>query len=251
MWHMGEIPQTPYVIGRPAGYLWWTIRRVAIFSLGYLVFCFITIAGFHHIAPHTPLRNAIWLLVPYAVVLLWREWRTDLGPYVASRIKGARGEETVGRVLATLPPAFRVLNDVLVSRGNVDHVVVGPTGVFAIETKAWVSRLWLAKGGVLQKDGEDASEVTQQAIAGAMQIRDRLAPIGINKFVRAVVALSSSKLSRGPMHLRRVDVIEAADLRAYIMERRFDLTAPDVERASAALAPLVNGRRQKRRATSV
>ena len=50
---------------------------------------------------------------------------------------GARGEESVIRVLRKLDPSFKVVNDVFLpgNGGNIDHVVVGPIGVFAIETK--------------------------------------------------------------------------------------------------------------------
>lgn len=50
---------------------------------------------------------------------------------------GAKGEESVIRVLRKLDPSFKVINDVFLpgNGGNIDHIVVGPVGVFAIETK--------------------------------------------------------------------------------------------------------------------
>ncbi len=49
------------------------------------------------------------------------------------------GERAVGEWLDTLPREYRVFHDVPVDEGkgafNLDHVVVGPTGLFAIETK--------------------------------------------------------------------------------------------------------------------
>lgn len=52
---------------------------------------------------------------------------------------GYLGERAVGEWLATLPREYRVFHDVPVDEGkgafNLDHVVVGPTGLFAIETK--------------------------------------------------------------------------------------------------------------------
>jgi hypothetical protein len=51
--------------------------------------------------------------------------------------RGATGEEFVGRVLAQKEAeGWRALHDVSFGRGNIDHIVVGPGGVFAIETKA-------------------------------------------------------------------------------------------------------------------
>lgn len=51
--------------------------------------------------------------------------------------RGADGEREVGRVLAGLESeGWLALHDVSLGRGNVDHVLVGPGGIFAIETKS-------------------------------------------------------------------------------------------------------------------
>jgi len=49
--------------------------------------------------------------------------------------KGADGENIVGRILAKFPDEFSVINDLTTPFGNLDHVVVGPTGVFVLDTK--------------------------------------------------------------------------------------------------------------------
>lgn len=48
---------------------------------------------------------------------------------------GAAGERDVARALRRLPRAWTVVHDVDRGRGNVDHIAVGPTGIFTIETK--------------------------------------------------------------------------------------------------------------------
>lgn len=67
---------------------------------------------------------------------------------------GAQGEEAVISALACLPDEFHVLNDVnlhfhkaihwkerdeYIKNCQIDHIVVGPTGVFLLETKNWKS----------------------------------------------------------------------------------------------------------------
>lgn len=56
---------------------------------------------------------------------------------------GAEGERVTGRALEKLPDDFRVLHDLRIrgSRANVDHVVVGPTGVFVVESKRMRGKL--------------------------------------------------------------------------------------------------------------
>lgn len=68
-----------------------------------------------------------------------RAWRT-----------GAAGEEMTAAALATLPAsAFVVLHDRRKpwSRANIDHVVIGPTGVWVVETKNY-------EGSLSVRDGE-------------------------------------------------------------------------------------------------
>ena len=60
---------------------------------------------------------------------------------VESFFKGARGEEKVSGILGTLPDAYHVFNDFVVGRNHIDHVVAGPCGVFAVETKFWQGRV--------------------------------------------------------------------------------------------------------------
>ena len=52
--------------------------------------------------------------------------------------RGFEAEELVGTKLAALGNEYLVIHDVLKDKekGNIDHIVVGPTGVFVIETKA-------------------------------------------------------------------------------------------------------------------
>jgi hypothetical protein len=51
--------------------------------------------------------------------------------------KGIQGEERVTWEFSHLSDEFLLLNDVVLpgGSGNIDHIVIGPTGVFVIETK--------------------------------------------------------------------------------------------------------------------
>lgn len=68
--------------------------------------------------------------------------------------KGAAGEARTAEVLASgLGPAWTVLHDVRWpgrQRANIDHLAVGPTGVFVIDSKNWSGRITLADGVLLQ-----------------------------------------------------------------------------------------------------
>jgi hypothetical protein len=51
--------------------------------------------------------------------------------------QGAEGEEVVGEILEGLEAdGWQVIHDVSFGRGNIDHIVVGPGGLFTVETKS-------------------------------------------------------------------------------------------------------------------
>jgi membrane protein implicated in regulation of membrane protease activity len=50
--------------------------------------------------------------------------------------KGLEAEETVGKSLLALPSEYKIIEDLNTGRGNIDVIVIGPTGLFVIEVKA-------------------------------------------------------------------------------------------------------------------
>jgi hypothetical protein len=62
----------------------------------------------------------------------------------SSWAQGAEGEEVVGEILEGLvADGWQVIHDVSLGRGNIDHVVVGPGGLFTVETKSRRGRILL------------------------------------------------------------------------------------------------------------
>ena len=96
--------------------------------------------------------EAVWSLVSWAFILAWRLVdRRRVAPGERDMLRaGAHGEIRVADELAKLPDEFWVLHDVRLEArepvkfdgvglrsAQVDHLVVGPTGVFVIEAKCW------------------------------------------------------------------------------------------------------------------
>ncbi len=147
---------------------------------------------------------------------------------------GARREQEVGRVLDGLRnEGFRALHDLDIGRGNVDHVVVGPTGVFTIETKNTKANLY-PKAGLLMQGRFDRTTWVKQASRGAVEIKRRLALAGIDRFVPAIIVSVSGEVLGKPLTFGNVDVIELANLADHLRwprSRPLDLTS--IERAVA------------------
>src|SRR5262245_56573068 len=144
---------------------------------------------------------AIFLaLVP--LLVLERQARKGRALNLEGLRKGILGEEAVAEVLVGLPSTYWVLHGVWTGHGDVDHVVIGPTGVFAIETKAWEGTFYRRRGQ-LYCNGKPAQHVLRQARGAARQVRLLLLEAGITESVEAVVVASQASVSRSPLRFRQ------------------------------------------------
>ncbi|MDV8148919.1 nuclease-related domain-containing protein [Arthrobacter sp. B10-11] len=79
--------------------------------------------------------------------------------------RGALGEMAVGRLLAALGPEWTVLHAVPVGTGNsdIDHVLIGPAGVFTLNTKNHSDQpVWVA-GRTLMVAGQRTRHIPNAA----------------------------------------------------------------------------------------
>jgi Nuclease-related domain len=88
-------------------------------------------------------------------------WQLRFRPSQPTRAwrEGARGERATARRLHRLERGgYRVLHDLEVpgSHANLDHVAIGPAGVFVIDSKRYRGRLHLAPDGMLWYGGLSA-----------------------------------------------------------------------------------------------
>jgi hypothetical protein len=197
---------------------------VALFCAGYVAGA---VSGIHLSGW---LAGLILLLV--GVLLL-------LGTYaccarVAAFFKGAAGEEQVARVLGNLPAGFEVFHSlelgggVLMWRqGDLDHLVVGPTGAFAIETKNWQGRVTLTDEGLLL-DGRRPRRAplaqVRQAVA-ALQLR--LGRAGVYHVpIVPVVCFASDRFTAPPQMVADAIVCNRADLQAILTKPPSRAVAP-------------------------
>ncbi|NUO89332.1 MAG: NERD domain-containing protein [Dermatophilaceae bacterium] len=91
---------------------------------------------------------------------------------------GAEGERRVAGSLGHLPDGWVVLHDRLLRPGtsltNLDHVVVGPAGVFLVDAKNWAGGLSVHEGNLWQHSGRSSAKGAQldklAAFAGEMEM---------------------------------------------------------------------------------
>ncbi|WP_158623820.1 nuclease-related domain-containing protein [Corallococcus llansteffanensis] len=89
--------------------------------------------------------------------------------------RGAEGEERVGMLLEALRPrGWFIQHDVKIGRNgaNVDHLVIGPPGVYVINTKLLQQTVWVA--GAVIKVGGYSKDYVEKGEAEAKRIREQL-----------------------------------------------------------------------------
>jgi hypothetical protein len=142
--------------------------------------------------PNPEFATVVAILV--TIYCAYRVWR--LRPEFRNLNLGEKGERRVSEVLQKLRGRRYVTFDDLVLNGvNIDHVVVGPAGVFAIETKAYSvfgnGLAGIAANGELHLSGKPAlKDVLKQARTSAAFISAELKQwIGREIWVTPVLVL--------------------------------------------------------------
>jgi hypothetical protein len=139
-------------------------------------------------------------------------------PLVERRDRGATGEEHVGRLLDELAGSdWRVLHDASLGRGNVDHILIGPAGVFTVETKSHPGpvRVGRLHGGMLGQ--AQAQRRTVERVTGVD--------------VEPLIVFSRAWVDRPLARRKGVRVVPARMLLGYLRRREAKLTRSEVGRA--------------------
>jgi hypothetical protein len=89
--------------------------------------------------------------------------------------KGAAGELSIVETLKNLPDTYLVLNGLKTQSGDLDHVVVGPTGLFFVETKNWRGVVAADGSGELLNNGRPLGRpAVRSFLARCMMVVEQL-----------------------------------------------------------------------------
>lgn len=175
----------------------------------------------------TPRLGAILTVVS----AIWILWSLQRGlRHVERYFKGARGEERVSEILKGLPDDYHVFNDFTGGRSHVDHVVIGPGGVFAIETKSWRGRVTIDDGRVLLDGRPPDRSPVRQAVKEALDVRETLSRLGWAGAVTPVLAFATDTFAAHRADLHGTVVINACELRESFGSGRVVIPPAELER---------------------
>lgn len=147
-----------------------------------------------------------------------------------SFFKGARGEERVAGILKSLPEAYHLFNDFVAGGCHVDHVVVGPAGVFAIETKFWNGKVTLEEGHILVDGHLPDRSPLAQVLKEARLVKGELAKSGWTGVVTPVLAFASNTFEAKIAESHGAVILNARDLKESFATERVVIPAAELER---------------------
>jgi hypothetical protein len=183
---------------------------------------------------HGDLWWATFALAPIAAFQIYRDH--EFTKWLRNQRKGAIGEEQVGAVIRKLElVGYRAMHGLDRGNGDIDHVLIGPTGSFVIETKAWRGRVTVGSADQLLRSGHDEQRTIARTALVAREIHGVLARAGINTWVEAVVVLTATSLREGPRKIRAVHVVNIADLARFVVRQNHRLSDIQIEAAFNAL----------------
>jgi hypothetical protein len=156
--------------------------------------------------------------------------RTRLNP--DNWMSGYFGEKMVAALLDMLPESFHTLHDITVAshgkKSNIDHIVVGPTGIWVIETKNWRGR-FEQRGGDLFCNGVKRTYFLDQAVARATTVRRGLEVAGCGVgWINVLVVSTKARVPNGRIDFPRATLTGASDVLPLIRPGKHILTADTV-----------------------
>jgi Nuclease-related domain len=184
------------------------------------------------------LHSALFLASEVALLMSMFVISRYVLPLVDRRDRGAKGEEQVGGLLDGLAGAeWRVMHDVSFGHGNVDHVLVGPAGVFTVETKSHPGPV---------RVGQVHGRTLSQAQAQRRAI-ERVT--GVN--VEPLLVFSHAWVDRPMARRKGVRVLPARMLSGYLARGGATLSQEEIDRVHGLLARALADQEAQHRKSSV
>ena len=151
---------------------------------------------------------------------------------------GADGESAVAAVLDGLAKnGWRALHDRRVpgKRSNIDHVAVGPSGVWTVDAKRYKGKLTVHRSGVVKVAGRDVTKLLDQARDQAAVAAIALAGDAPVPVVEPVLCFVGTELPRRHTVVGGVHLVTRKGLVRLLTRSPKVLTEDEVERAAEVL----------------
>lgn len=150
--------------------------------------------------------------------------------------RGATGERMTARFIDRLPEGWFAIHDIPVGeRGaNIDHVVVGPTGVFTVNTKNLTGKVWLGPRTLLH-NGHRTDYLPKAARGAERAGRLLSAALGRPIAARGVLSILADDWTKKEQPAD-VFVGSPGRVRKWLVAQPTQLSARDVVEIAAAVS---------------
>ena len=195
-------------------------------------------------SPPTPILYSI-MLVGVMLYAVWTIWRVI--PTLRQLRLASEGEKAVGQYFERLREnGYQVFHDVIGQGFNLDHVLIGPAGVFTIETKTLSkpergdAKIVFDGSKLLVAGFEPDRNPIIQAKAQAKWLSELLAEsTGHKFFVRPVVVYPGWYIEQASGATRDIWVLEPKALPGFLAKIERALCTEDVKLASYHLSRFI------------
>jgi hypothetical protein len=216
----GSAGEAPRVLGLLRAF--WPLL-VVCFLIGYLIRAWLPVP----VLTVSQIGLLFFLVaVVTAVLLAWGDRR--LGNF----IKGAKGEEWVAHELAFLSSEYTIFNGLRLGGGkqNFDHIIVGPAGVFVVETKNWKGSVEFRDGRLYAGGKEPSRPPLKQVKAATAELAACIDEAGCGGIpVHAVLCFLGTQLPEEIMNVNGV-VVCAGQRLVDVLQESFDEPVPVTQR---------------------
>ncbi|MGH8293049.1 MAG: nuclease-related domain-containing protein [Gammaproteobacteria bacterium] len=207
-------------------------------------FCVMAFTEWWGYLTHTPRQPQFYTLI-LLLAIIYSVWRIIRVKPELSRLRlGIQGEKAVGQYLERLREQhYQVFHDVGGPGFNLDHVLIGPAGIFTVETKTLSkpthrdAKIVFDGEGILVDGHELERNPVVQARAEARWLRELLKESTGRTFdVRPVVVFPGWWIEQRPGSTRDIWVLEPKALPGFLSGEPPALVPEDVKLASFHLS---------------
>ena len=140
--------------------------------------------------------------------------------------RGADGQRATAAALSALPATCHFFHGLPIGRGGdeVDHLIIGPTGVWVVNSSHWTGRVTVTPDGMLWRD-----HTAITAEIEAMQERAAYARRTVGSEVRAVLCVVGPSLPEPHHRIAGVDVVGVDWLVALITAQATSLDRDQID----------------------
>src|ERR1035437_2509708 len=134
--------------------------------------------------------------------------------------KGAAGENAVAKILEDFPEDYCIINGLTTPFGDLDHVVVGPTGVYILDAKNWKGAVSAdGKGGILLNGKPTDKPAVNPLVTRMMNVKDEIKTLrNVDPFFKVFLFFPIARVDARWGETEKENCIRDDQLWGYIVE---------------------------------